>query len=109
MDGRSVGLGRAREREHSPEDRAELDKHLAEEKDELADEDASLYHMGSMTAIEVIDQIKALPPDERAKVGGFVHEMESVKPERTMDGKTFEQSAKQVFDRHADLMRKLSQ
>jgi hypothetical protein len=62
-----------------------------------------------MTAYEVIDQIKALPPEERAKVVGFVREMESANPERTMDRKTFEQSAKQVFDRHAELMRKLSQ
>ncbi len=65
--------------------------------------------MHIMTAIEVIGQIKALPPEERAKVVGFIHEMESDKPARTMDRKTFEQSAKQVFDRHAELMHKLSQ
>ncbi|MGH9770894.1 MAG: hypothetical protein ACRD4Q_04240 [Candidatus Acidiferrales bacterium] len=62
-----------------------------------------------MTATEVIGQIKALPPEERAKVVGFVHELEAARHERTMDPKTFEQSAKQVFDRHAGLMRKLSQ
>jgi len=62
-----------------------------------------------MTAYEVIDQIKALPPEERAKVVGFIQEMESVRSERTMDRNTFEQSAKQVFDRHAELMHKLSQ
>lgn len=48
----------------------------------------ALLPMGVMTAIEVIDQIKALPPGERAKVVGFIHEMESAKPERTMDRKT---------------------
>jgi hypothetical protein len=62
-----------------------------------------------MTAHQVIDQIKALSSEERAKVVGFIHEMESEGAERTMDRKTFEQSAKQVFDRHAELMHKLSQ
>ena len=61
-----------------------------------------------MTAIEIIGQIKALPPEERAKIVGLIHEMEGTRPDRTMDGKTFERSAKQVFDRHAELMQKLS-
>jgi hypothetical protein len=65
--------------------------------------------MNLMTALEVIDQIKSLPPEERAKVVGFIHEMESERAERTLDARTFEQSAKQVFDRHAELMQKLSQ
>jgi len=59
-----------------------------------------------MTASEVIDQIKSLPPEERAKVVGFIHDIES---ERTLDTGTFEQSAKQVFDQHAELMHRLSQ
>lgn len=62
-----------------------------------------------MTAREVIGQIKALPPEERAKVVDFVRETIAAAPERAMDGKTFERSAKQVFDRHAELMQKLSQ
>jgi len=61
-----------------------------------------------MNAHEVIDQIKALPPEEKAKVIGFIHQMESSEQDRTMDQKTFEQSAKQVFERHAELMHKLS-
>lgn len=65
--------------------------------------------MDLMTADEVIDQIKSLPPEEHAKVVGFIHEMESEQAERTLDVRTFEQSATQVFDRHAELMRKLSQ
>ena len=65
--------------------------------------------MDLMTAYEVIDQIKSLPPEERAKVLDFIHEMESDRTERTLDAATFEQSAKQVFDRHAELMQKLSQ
>lgn len=62
-----------------------------------------------MTAYEVIDQIKSLPPEERAKVVGFIHEMESERAERTLDVRTFESAATQVFDRHAELMHKLSQ
>jgi len=62
-----------------------------------------------MTAYEVIDQIKSLPPEERAKVVGFIHEMESGRAACTLDARSFEQSAKQVFDRHAELMHKLSQ
>jgi hypothetical protein len=30
-----------------------------------------------MTAYEVIDQIKALSPEERARVVGFIHELEA--------------------------------
>ena len=62
-----------------------------------------------MTAYEVIDQIKSLPPEERAKVVGFIQKMEWDRTERTLDVGTFELSAKQVFDRHAGLMQKLSQ
>ena len=62
-----------------------------------------------MTATEIIGQIKALPPEERAKIVGFIHEMESAQPERIMDSQTFERSTTLVFDRHAELMQKLSQ
>ena len=61
-----------------------------------------------MTATEVIGQIKALPPEERAKVVDFIRQTEAAPAGRTMDRKTFERSAKQVFDRHAELMQKLS-
>lgn len=62
-----------------------------------------------MTAYEVIDQIKSLTPEERAKVVGYVHEMELGHAERTLDPGSFEQSAKRVFDEHNELMQKLSQ
>jgi hypothetical protein len=74
----------------------------------LAAEADLIQLMEIMTAHEVIDQIKALPPEERAKVAGFIHEMESSLPAGTMDEKTFEHSARIVFDRHAELMKKLS-
>ncbi len=63
-----------------------------------------------MTAVDVIDQIKALPLPERAKVVTFVHELEASAPQvRTMEPRAFEQAVERVFDRHDELMRKLSQ
>ncbi len=63
-----------------------------------------------MTAVEVIDQIKALPPQEKAKVIDFLQRLESIPPHvPTLDPKAFEKAARSVFERHGDLMRKLSQ
>ncbi|HTJ79710.1 MAG TPA: hypothetical protein VL357_12005 [Rariglobus sp.] len=63
-----------------------------------------------MTAHEVIDQIKALGPNERAKVLDFVHALDSAKtPMPHADDRAFEEARKWVFEEHADLMRKLSQ
>ncbi len=63
-----------------------------------------------MTAVEVIDEIKALPPQEKAKVIDFVQGLESPQRRvRTIDPKTFEEAARSVFDQHAELMQKLSQ
>jgi len=64
-----------------------------------------------MTAFEVIDQIKALSPEERAKVVGFVRELDSAEtPQvRYADDKAFAEAAKWTFTEHAELMRKLSQ
>jgi len=65
-----------------------------------------------MTAIEVIDQIKILPPEERAKVVDFfIHEIEAAQPldVRHAEDKTFEQASKWVLREHTDLLRKLAQ
>jgi hypothetical protein len=63
-----------------------------------------------MTAHEVIDTIKALPPEEQAKVLDFVHSFEKGKdPGRTIDPSKFEASAARVFETHKELMHKLSQ
>ncbi len=63
-----------------------------------------------MTAVEVIDQIKALPAQELARVIDFVQGLESPQRRvRTVDPKTFEEAARSVFDQHAELMQKLSQ
>jgi hypothetical protein len=66
--------------------------------------------MQTMTAREVIDQIKTLPPPERAKVVDFVHGLEAERaPVRQAEDRAFTEAAKWVFGEHADLMRKLSQ
>lgn len=62
-----------------------------------------------MTARAVIEQIKALPPEEQAKVVDFLEEIKAVREIRTMSSERFEDSSKRVFDRHSELMRKLSQ
>lgn len=63
-----------------------------------------------MTAREVIDYIKALPQQERAKVVDFVQEMAGKeRPIQYMDDAAFTEAAKRVFREHSELMRKLSQ
>lgn len=61
-----------------------------------------------MTARAVIDQIKALPPEEQAMVIEFVEEIKSAQRGRTISVELFEEAAQRVFERHADLMHKLS-
>jgi hypothetical protein len=64
-----------------------------------------------MTAHDVIEQIKALPPEERAMVVGFIQKLETTKPRGAVyaDDKAFDDAAKWVFQEHAELMKKLSQ
>jgi hypothetical protein len=64
-----------------------------------------------MTAVQIIDQIRALPPEEQAKIREFVQRMEpaDLPPIRYAEDKTVAEAAKWAFDEHADLMRKLSQ
>ena len=61
-----------------------------------------------MTALAVIEQIKALAPDEQAKVVHFLEEVKATRQVHLMTTKVFEESANRVFDRHSELMRKLS-
>lgn len=59
-----------------------------------------------MTAREVIEQIKKLPHEEQEKVLDFVAQELQLK---TMGKDNFEQAATRVFERHRELMRRLSQ
>jgi hypothetical protein len=62
-----------------------------------------------MTAVEVIDQIKTLDPQERIKVLNLLLEMETPQKDNLIDQSSFKKSMDQVFSRHSDLMRKLAQ
>lgn len=62
-----------------------------------------------MNAHEVIDQIKALAPEERAKVIEFLEAMKTGQQKGLSDDKSFAATADWVFKEHAELMRKLSQ
>ncbi|MBM3835091.1 MAG: hypothetical protein FJ403_17820 [Verrucomicrobia bacterium] len=65
-----------------------------------------------MSALEVIEQIKALPPEEQAVVKDFVREMEtkasSSSDVRYMDDATFAVAKEQVFSKHAELLSRLA-
>ena len=71
----------------------------------------TLHYLDAVTAIALIDQIKALPLDEQAKVIDALEELKSaqVHQVRTLEPKTFEQTTQRVFERHEALMQKLSQ
>ena len=61
-----------------------------------------------MKAHEVIDQIKALPPEEQAKVIDFIEEVKAAQRVRFADEASFASAAAWVFQEHAALMRELS-
>lgn len=95
------------------QEKAQLEQRLSEIAQVLEDslDHQRVDYVGQMTAVAVIDQIRALPPEERAKVFNFVREMEpaSSPPVRYADEKTFSEAAAWTFHEHGDLMRKLSQ
>ncbi|HWL53386.1 MAG TPA: hypothetical protein VNQ90_13195 [Chthoniobacteraceae bacterium] len=62
-----------------------------------------------MTVTQVINEIKALDPRERAKVLDLLLEIEAAQKTCYADDRTFDKVADRVMDRHADLMRKLAQ
>ena len=67
-----------------------------------------------MSAAEIIEQIKALPPEERQQVLSFVRAVEeeesSESPSvRYADDRTFDAAVERVFEQHADLFKKLAE
>lgn len=67
-----------------------------------------------MSAAEIIELIKKLPPDERAEVVAFARNEPAVVPtkERTIryvSEEKFAEVAPRVFEKHADLLRRLAQ
>jgi hypothetical protein len=67
-----------------------------------------MNNLTAMEAREVINQIKALPPEEQAKVVDFIEEVKAMQRVKYADQVSFAEAAKWVFAEHAELMRKLS-
>ena len=65
-----------------------------------------------MSALEVIEQIKALPPEEKAEVVEFVHQLDVSQPisaeTRYMDQASFQKAKQRVFSKHSDLLNRLA-
>lgn len=64
-----------------------------------------------MSALEIIEQIKALPPEEKAEVVKFIQEMdhEATVPAVSYMGKTdFQKAKERVFAKHSELLDKLA-
>lgn len=66
-----------------------------------------------MSAIEIIEQIKALPRNERRLVDEFVKSStasaESAAEESGTDDSSFDVLVDRVFDKHANLLQRLAQ
>ena len=61
-----------------------------------------------MTAVDVINEIKALTPEELAEVIRFLRELEAQQPSQVIDDRAFDAEADKVLSRHADLLQKLA-
>ena len=61
-----------------------------------------------MSAAEIINEIKALPPQERTQIIELVKELETAPSISYMDEKTFAAAVDKVFTKHRDLLRKLA-
>jgi hypothetical protein len=59
-----------------------------------------------MSATEVIEEIKQLPPEERRKVAAYIHELETAGGEVSEE---FKRIADEVFRKNDELFRKLAQ
>ena len=66
-----------------------------------------------MSAAEIIEKIKALPPEEKAVVVDFVRELEAGSGQQSgalyMNDAAFEAAREKVFAKHAELLKRLAQ
>ena len=67
-----------------------------------------------MSAVEIIEQIKALPKSERQRVLEFArtaerNESANQAPVQYADASTFDAAADRVFEKHAELFKKLAE
>ena len=61
-----------------------------------------------MTAVDVIKEIKALPPEDLAEVLRYLRELEARQPVQYIADRPFGEAADRIFDRHAALFQKLA-
>lgn len=64
-----------------------------------------------MSALEIIEQIKSLRPEEQAEVVKFVRQIEAGLPcgeARYMDQAAFDSAKQKVFAKHSELLDKLA-
>ena len=65
------------------------------------------------SALEIIEQIKVLPPEEKAKVVDYVRQLQvgpsAMTEVRLMDQAEFNAAKERMFSKHADLLKKLAQ
>ena len=66
----------------------------------------------TMSALEIIEQIKALPPDEKAQVVDFIRKMDAPLEKNSeahyMDEDAFISAKKKVLEQHAELLNRLA-
>jgi hypothetical protein len=63
----------------------------------------------AMSAQEVIEQIKAMPPEDREEVANYVRELEAISPTPEQNEPDWDRIIEEVFDEHEELFRKLAQ
>jgi hypothetical protein len=61
-----------------------------------------------MTATQVMNEIKAMTPEERGKVAELLRQLEHGQGIRQTDDRLVEEVSDRIMDRHADLLRKLA-
>jgi hypothetical protein len=68
---------------------------------------------GPMSALEIIEQIKALPKEEQAKVVDYVQQLHAAGAPAVevhyLDEGAFDAAKERVFSKHSELLKKLAQ
>jgi hypothetical protein len=61
-----------------------------------------------MTARQVMKEIAAMTPEERGQVSEFLRQLEDAPVHGQISDREFEEISDRIFERHAELMRKLA-
>ena len=66
-----------------------------------------------MSALEIIEQIKVLPPEEKAKVVDYVRQLQTdrsaMNEVHLMEKPEFDAAKERMFSKHSELLKKLAQ